>query len=838
MCSRWGSIARPFWVAGNRLRITSLLTAYAILAACFISGCGAPASTSQESSAANPAPAKDAEKGITADEVLRRAAKVYSECKTYSDEGELQVKFPGTEEPSKFPFSTKFVRDSQKVLISAYQVTLASDGKRMRGFVEDALSNNLDGQFLDIAAPKTLKPENVISDPEAAAILSQGAGGPPPVLDWLLSGAPFKEILANPAQVKKLPSREFGGKAYYRVQVNLQDAPGKEVGKAAAEASFIVLWIDQSNWLVGRLEYPHIADAAKGETSSKGNITITADLSSAKLNAAIDDKEFVLTPTKEAKVVSFFVPPPPPLPVDRLGKATAGFEADKLDGGKLTSTELKGKTSILLFVRNHPACEEAARQLEEVYKTLKTDARFDFHVIANESREVSNANIAGMLERWGVSIPAARDSGPATGGALGIASLPTLVVLDPKGRLQLSQSFGFGSTATTLPAVCEQVAAGEDIFQRLLDGQKQYEERLAIAKSGGKPTEMQLSPTKIAPARAPARLKLETAWDLPSQKSIACLLAVASDKESKLLALQSPRTARWLSLDGDVLSEIQLKAPESANLSVLRAATDSKGQLILTGFTPGGEAAYFFDEQGELLTTFPPAGQPHEGVADALASDLDGKDGAECFIGFSAFLGVQAADLKGQRLWRNLSIPSVISLAQGPPYSFRGRKLYATDDRGRIIMLSQNGTHEVIQLADREIHRLFYRSDAKASEAANGDAIFCGISFQAKDDLLAIGYDSEFNEAWTYKLPPGVFVGPVQYTTSIEIPGSGDILWIIAAPDGSIHFIGSKSQFEDSFCVGERIVALTTATHAGKPLVIYATESGIHARSIELPAKE
>lgn len=826
--------------ASHRRDYRSLAGILLISVCIAVSGCDSPDPYAEKSP--NAPAAQGGEKGISAEEILRRSAKVYTGCKTYSDEGELQVKFPGSQEPSRFPFAVNFVRARQKVKIDAYQITLASDGKRMRGMVEDALSKNLDGQFLDVAAPSLLKPENVIADSEAAAILSQGAGGPPPVLDWLLSGAPFKEIVAAPERLKKLTAREIEGKSYYRVQVDLRGSlvpgNGEKEASEAAPASFIVLWIDQSSWLVRRLEYPHITDAAKGEPASESNITITAELHSAKVDAPLVDGLFVLEPTKEAKVVSFFVPPPPPIPLDRLGKAPARFEVEKLEGGKLSSDDLKGKTAVLLFARNHPACEEAARQLAEVYATLKNDPRFDFRVIANESWEVSNANIAGMLERWAVTIPAARDSGAVTNDSLGINALPTLIILDPRGRMQLSQSYGFGAMATTLPAVCEQIASGEDVFHRLLDGQKQYEERLAIAKSGGKPSAMQLSPTKIAPASSPRRLKLETAWDLTTQTPAACLIATTEGDGSKLLLLQSPRTAKWLSLAGKELGEVSLDAPDSTNLSVMRATRDAKGRLTLTAFTPGGEAAYFFDEQGKRLASFPPTGQPHEGVADALANDLDGKEGIEGYIGFSAFLGVQAIDLKGQRIWRNLAIPSVISLALGPPNPVGWRKLYATDDRGRIVMLNQFGKHEFVQLADREIHRLFYRTDANAAEATEKDAIFCGISFQAKDDLLAIGYDSEFNEAWTYKLPPGVFVGPVQYATSIAIPNTSDVLWLIAAPDGSIHFIGSKGQFEDSFCVGQRIVALTAAIHAGKPMVVYATETGIHARTIEMPAKE
>lgn len=839
MGSRWGSKARSFL----NFRLAPAGHACVLLSCMALVGCDSPDPYASKSPDTKPVPAQDAEKGITAEEILRRSAKIYQNCKSYSDEGELHVQFPGPGEPSRFPFSVQFLRKDQKVRISAYQVTLASDGKRMRGMVEDALSNNLDSQFLDAPAPNPLKPENVISDPEAAAILSQGGGGPPPVLDWLLSGAPFKEVLATPDRLKKLPSREVGGKSYYRVQVDLgvESAAEKTSKKpaGATAASFIVLWFDQSSWLVGKLEYPHITNAAKGESAAADAITITAELTNAKIDSSIADDEFTLKPTKEAKIVSFFVPPPPPMPTERLGKEAPKFEINKMEGGKVTSEELKGKTAVLLFIRNHPACEEAARQLTEVYRALKTDDRFAFWVVANESREVSNANISGMLERWGVTIPAARDSGPATSDALKIGSLPTLVILDPQGRMQLSQSFGFGALATTLPAVCEQVAAGENVFERLLEGQKQYEQRLALARSGGKSTSLQLAPTKIAEARPPRKLKLNKAWDLPAgNKPTSCLISTEIDGELRLLALQSPRKLQWLSPAGKELGEIALEAPESANLSVLRAARNKKNQLTLTAFTPGGEAAYFFDKQGKLLTSFPPSGQPHEGVADALVTDLDGKDGVEAYVGFSAFLGVQAADLKGDRLWRNLAIPSVISLAMSPPAVVGFRRLYATDDRGRIIMLNQFGKHEFVALADREIHRLFYRTDLQASEAAENDAIYCGISFQEKDELLAIGYDAEFNEAWTYKLPPGVFVGPVQYATALPIPATKDVLWLIAAPDGSIHFIGSQAQFEDSFCVGERILAMASAIHDDKPMLIYATESGIHARTIELPAKE
>jgi hypothetical protein len=843
MRTRQGFAALPL---GGRSALSVVFTLEAVIlgiAFLGLAGCGQskPAASSKPGQEATAAP--DAQEGITAVEILKKSAAAYTAAKSYRDEGELVVQFPGAAEPSRFPFSISFSRPDSRVRIEAYQVTLASDGKRMRGFIEDTLSNNLDQQFLDSPAPQKLIPETVISDPEAAAILSQGAGGPPPVLEWLLSKAPFGEILNSPERLSKLPSRAVGGETYYRVRIDLksgQQPLQNKVNQVQLENGAneqIVLWINQSSWLVGRLEYPKVSSDPAGQPSADNLISITADLRNAALNEKIEDGQFVLTPTPSAKVVGFFVPPPPPIPLDRLGKKPASFELDKLDGGKLASDEFLGKTAVLLFVRNHPACEDAAKQLVEVYKSFKEDPRFAFHVVVNESREVSNPNIVAMLDQWGISIPASRDHGQATGDALAIASLPTLLIFDPVGRLQLSQSYGFASLAATLPAVCEQIAAGEDIFQRLLDGQKQYEDRLAIAKSGGKSMPLGLTPTKIAPAREPKRLKLRTEWELPELSSIACLLTSDVDGELRLLALESPRTVNVISPNGKALGKLELKAPEGASFSVLRTAPGNENGSAFCAFTPGGEAAYFFDSKGALLGVFPPAGQPHEGVADVLITDLDGKPGIEAFVGFSALLGVQATDLKGERAWRNLAIPSVISLASGPKNVAGWRKLFATDDRGRIIMLNQFGKHEFIELEDREIHRLFHRRLGD-EQSEPGDAIFCGISFQEQDKLLAIGFDSDFTEAWTYQLPPGVFVGPVQYAASIEMPNSKQVLWLLAAPDGSIHCIGSRGEFVDSFCTGERILALTTMFTDNRPTLIYATATGIRAQSFELPQTE
>lgn len=800
-------------------------------------GCGSPKPSGDGSPSKVATPAGDREEGITAEEILRRAAKAYSNCKTYSDEGVLLVKFPQSTEVSRFPFSVAYERSGNKIRIEAYQVTLASDGNRMRGFIEDELSNNLDSQFLDSPLPAQVTPQTLIEDAEVISILSQGAGGPPPVMEWLLSKAPFEEVLSNPSRLKKLPSREVDGRSYYRLQVDLRAdiASGSKSKPSKEVASFIVLWIDQATSLVGKLEYPHVYDSAKNEAATEDAITITAEFRKAQFDGDVEDSLFRLTPTKAANIVSFFVPPPAPVPLERLGKVVSHVELEALDGKKFSTEQLMGKTAVLLFVRNHPACEDAAKQFAEVYTALKSDARFEFRIIANESREVSNANISRMLERWGATIPAARDSGAATGDSLGISSLPTLVILDPKGQLQLAQSFGFSSLANTLPAVCEQVASGEEVFRRLLDAQSQYEARLKIAKAGGKPNSLVLSPTKMAPVSQPRKLKCETAWELPDLKSTACLTPMTVKGEQKFLALESPRTVRSISPSGKELGKLELQIPEGASASVLRVSSDNANEATFVAFGPGGEAAYFLNEKGELLGSFPPAGQSHEGVADAVISDLDGKDGLEAYVGFSAFLGIQATDLKGVRNWRNLAVPRAISLAVSPKNAAGWRKLYATDDRGRIFMLNQFGKHEVVQLEDREIHRLFYRSDLAVDQASNGDAIYCGVSYQEKDKLFLIGYDSEFGETWTYDLPPGVFVGAVQYATTLPVPGRNLVLWVVAAPDGSIHFIGSKGEFVDSFCTGERILAVCGLTSESKPTLVYATESGIHAKYITLP---
>jgi hypothetical protein len=91
--------------------------------------------------------------------------------------------------------------------------------------------------------------------------------------------------------------------------------------------------------------------------------------------------------------------------------------------------------------------------------------------------------------------------------------------------------------------------------------------------------------------------------------------------------------------------------------------------------------------------------------------------------------------------------------------------------------------------------------------------------------VVAMALLSDGTAKWQYPLPPGV------PSTQVEAIAWGRVVgdaahWIVAAPDGSIHFLAPGGEILDRFNLGAIPTGMTPATIDGNAALVVATKEG------------
>jgi cytochrome c biogenesis protein CcmG/thiol:disulfide interchange protein DsbE len=119
-----------------------------------------------------------------------------------------------------------------------------------------------------------------------------------------------------------------------------------------------------------------------------------------------------------------------------VGQAAPGFGLDLLRGGdagdRVRLEDLRGQVVVLDFWASWcKPCEEQAAILEQVSQEVSGEDVYVLGVATSDSPEAARR----FLESHDSSYPSAYDQGNATANAYGVSVLPTLVVIDPMGKV-------------------------------------------------------------------------------------------------------------------------------------------------------------------------------------------------------------------------------------------------------------------------------------------------------------------------------------------------------------------------------------------------------------------
>ena len=154
-----------------------------------------------------------------------------------------------------------------------------------------------------------------------------------------------------------------------------------------------------------------------------------------------------------------------------------------------------------------------------------------------------------------------------------------------------------------------------------------------------------------------------------------------------------------------------------------------------------------------------------------------------------------------------------------------GGELLITGESGAILRVSSSVKEQPPHTVDKfAIARL-----ASANFRQGTQSRYLATASGEKGDAVAIGLDAALKGHWEYVLPPGGHQRPIEPIASGDLlPGRAGT-WVIAGPDGSIHFISEDGELTESFFYGACITGIAIGKVDGAPALLVATDDGLTA---------
>ncbi len=798
-----------------------------------VAGCGGAAQNGAQPGAG---------KNLDAEQILRHMVDAYKSADAYSDKGVLIVSYNqgGQVVREETPLAIQFRRPNS-LSVRAYQVSLASDGAKLQYRVQHGATGDMDNQFIERNAPSELTLSGLFNDPSAGRFdqvlqhfLTGGAHLPfrhellPPQLGLLLSKDAFAEFLKDDIDLRLLEERSLDGHRCHRVAAETYDGT-------------FVLWIDQQNSLLRRFEYPFKSFLPTiAEQDGVSEAALAADLRDAKLAASSADQAYQLPAPTGSLRVRHFVPLPAKIPSPLIGKRLNEFSFTDPRGGEITRDDLDGKITALLWFNEHPSAEANLPIFDKLRRKYRAGDRVGFFAVCTEpSTAASNAQLTALLKSWNVDVPLLRDLGPYGEQVFGIEALPTLVILDEKGVVQYFEVLDQPRLEESLEGALGVLLSGKDLAREVLAQHEanvdNYRRQLRAAGAPDTSAIIDLPAPRIQNATEPSRLTLNKLWACDKLTAPGNLLVVGNTAaESRLLVFDGWRTIAELNQAGNVIAQRELDLPEGEAVSYLRTIADGEGRRFYLAGQAFGKQIHVFDGDWKRLFAYPPKDAKHGGISDAQMLDLNADGTPEIYVGFWELLGVHQVALDGKTLNRDRSsMPQVLSLAPSTKRALGRRMLLVSGSQGSIVRMNEYlRPDRPIAVFDQAISHVF-----KASYEEGDFAVYCGLNFRDQDTLVAVGLSEDFEAVWTCEMSSTPTASQIQFVTSGKLLDRPGGQWVIARPDGSIHFKSDDGEFEDKFFYGENLTGIAVARFEAGPVLVVASDRAVTAWRVNLADK-
>ena len=449
------------------------------------------------------------------------------------------------------------------------------------------------------------------------------------------------------------------------------------------------------------------------------------------------------------------VMPPQPLPSDLFGQPAGDFFFTQLDGEKLRSKDLAGKVAVLTWFQNDPPAPRPRPGGASPTRPSQ-NAKVAFYAVSTDPTTLGSDGLAKLLSSWSVAMPIVRDLELFGKNLFKIQFHPTIIVLDPNGRVQIVQTGGGPDLARQLGVILERLLKGEDVAAEIVKrAETEKAEYTSLLKSGGpEPTEaLEIPETVIRKRTEPKRLKLEEIWTSKEIKSPGNITVVAeTGQPDRLLVFSGWRTVCELTAAGKLVARHELPIPPQAAVTYLRTAKDAAGKRHYLAAAPLSPAFFLFDENWDLTLTHPADGQPLQ-LADAQLARLSGTDDLAIYAGYVDLAGLHAISLSGKTTWRSRTFPNVLGVAVMPGKSDTdlASGLLITGDAGTLLRIDGKGKEEQPHtVKDFALARVTSANFIKSTQSP-----FLGIASSEKGEAVALGLDARLEQRWRYVLPAG-----------------------------------------------------------------------------------
>ncbi len=768
------------------------------------------------------APPPSASRPGTADEIVAALVATYQSAAAYQDNAIVRLRYrrDGQTREDEAPLSVSWQRPRQ-LRVRAYQAQLVCDGEQLSARIQDEATDDFDGQVVVRPAPTALNLQDLYDQDEVLSLaLRQGLTGYPPQLDLLLGSEPLGPLRSPDAVRELLDPMSAEGRLCDRVAIDTGDGR-------------FVLWVDRESSVLRRMEYPAARFAPElAADSAVDEAELTVELRGARLASSLPASVFALQVPPQARRVTRFVPPPRRLPSELIGTTVAPFAFADLTGGTVSRDAIGARVKVLLWFNNHPACEVAAQQLNQVYQTYRDSPNVAMYAVCVEPSSVPDPQVTQLMSLWQVEVPVVRDVQAVGRDLFQIPWTPTLVVLDAQHKLHIFEVGANPNLVAELPQVLERLLAGDDLASEIREQFRQAQAAYAEALARGEPLDD--SPTgadAVAAATSPQALQLRPLWSTSAFEAAGNITAVDDPTgQTRFLVYDGGRLIVELDGEGQVVARHALDLPQRTRVTQLHSAVDAQRHRYYATWSLRDAQVHVFNDRWQRLLSYPPANIRHDGVQDALVADLDRDGSVELCVGFWGAAGVHAVTLDGQPRWTSRHITHVLSLAAVATDATT--QLWAASASGQVVVLGDHGqTVTVHQPSGQLVHQLFATGGGQGTEAP-----LCGIAFSPDGRRVAIGLTTQPHTHWRYSLPAGSFPTELRFVTPAPLLDSHAPNWLIAGPEGSVHIISRDGRFTDHFLTGRTVTGIAGGRYADKGLLLVSSPSGVEAWEVLPPS--
>lgn len=731
-------------------------------------------------------------------ELLNAVKSAYSQATQYHDDAKIVVRYHLNGRPMEEHqlWAVDFQRPNQ-LAARLFNARIQSDDRRTTAMVFDFDSENMDGQYLVLDGSQGTPWEAMFADPVCRHFISGSTEIPfnarlgdelilPPTIGLLFS-RPAVDWLEHPDQVELLDDGMFDGKTVRRIRV-------------AQDRYSFELWIDPPSKLVMQIILPNsYLDDALLSSPEIANLQLSARFHGATFEPVWTELPFSTELPDLANPVSRFVPLPEPFPSEAVGKSLPALLLTDANG-KPDRWTPPTRATVLAWVDRQDSSLELIRQLEAASATA-ADSPLAVQLCFVEFRDPSAPATSGDLPQFihdaKIQFPILRDVNLAAGAPLGIKFAPTVIVLDPAGKVQFFYSIGSSDWKTKLSAALERVRKGEDVaremraeYSRFIDEYKTKLRRLNPL------TETPVTPAKNVEFHAgnPTEAKRTPTWTTTELKLPGNIVSPDSDR---VLINEGWQSVAEVNLTSQLVGQRALDLDPEMSVTTLRAANSSRGGLI-GAFAEMGRQSLVVDDHWNTLgkRTSDSGTQFRDLQISRKESDdelevwiLDSTGHLACFdralTNKSHEIQIESAD-------------SFVVVAPEGETSQSDEELQTCPFRF-LVVRSDGGIVAVDKSLRPQPAFAFGSLKVRQLHASPTPDLLAGATaLNERGEWVAMGINRNLEVAWTAPISPQEFERQIQPITAMALDARSSV-WAVAASDGVITILSHNGQELDSF---------------------------------------